>query len=722
MSRLRSAASGRALAPRAGSAVRHAGNVRGLRLRGVRHRANHAARRDRGSRPGSTRPPTTRTGCRTTRRCGRSPRSSSALRYRRALKAPPLGALRAERPGRLLDVGSGRGDLGVVLREHGWDVTGLEPSEDACEEARERGVHSVRGTLTTTAGRAAGRIRRRRLPALARARGRARRRPRRRTRPAPRRRPAPRLAAELRLLAAPPVRRALVSPRPAPAPHALLRRRGSSCLLAAAGLHAARGRDVDEHRRAAGEPPVPGVRPPPVRPRAREVRRDRGQPRARSGQRAHERARRRRRHPDRGCGEARRRRASAPVDPARRAADAAVRPDRRQAGRCVREVPRPTRSSSHRSHVSHVRGGRDRGRRRGRPHRRCARDAAELAQAPLRGPERRRRRRATARRAGSSRSSCPTSRSERGFRSRCRARSRWRARATSTSSSRPRRRSRRTSSGSPSHRRGLPWIAELRDGWTFEPPRAPWPSRAQRRLDAALERKVARRANAIDRGDRADRRRPPGAPRRAAPVLITNGFDPGGRSPTRRSRRAPRPRAGTRSSTRAAWRRRGSTPVPLLEALRRLQRDVARARRAPRGRLRGAALVRTGAELLRRRRPRRPRQGRRLARAAARARAPARRRHAARRHRGRRAGAASPPARSSSTSPRGGRFSSSARARRRPASSLDAGAGTATSASDPAADRERPAPAARRTRRRWTVETTCSSAIPTRGWSSDWRL
>ena len=46
-------------------------------------------------------------------------------------------------------------------------------------------------------------------------------------------------------------------------------------------------------------------------------------------------------------------------------------------------------------------------------------------------------------------------------------------------------------------RRGLPWIAELRDGWTFEPPRAPWPSRAQRRLDASLERRVARRANAM---------------------------------------------------------------------------------------------------------------------------------------------------------------------------------------------------------------------------------
>jgi SAM-dependent methyltransferase len=72
-------------------------------------------------------------------------------RYRRALKAAPLGALRAERPGSLLDVGSGRGDLGVVLHEHGWQVTGLEPSEDACEEARERGVHSVLGTLTSSA-------------------------------------------------------------------------------------------------------------------------------------------------------------------------------------------------------------------------------------------------------------------------------------------------------------------------------------------------------------------------------------------------------------------------------------------------------------------------------------------------------------------------------------------------------------------------------------------
>ena len=53
-------------------------------------------------------------------------------------------------------MGSGRGDLGVILREHGWDVTGLEPSAGACEEARERGVHSVLGTLTTSAAELPG--------------------------------------------------------------------------------------------------------------------------------------------------------------------------------------------------------------------------------------------------------------------------------------------------------------------------------------------------------------------------------------------------------------------------------------------------------------------------------------------------------------------------------------------------------------------------------------
>lgn len=73
-------------------------------------------------------------------------------RYWRALRQPPLGALTALAPGRLLDVGSGRGDLGVILRRHGWLVTGVEPSPDACVEARARGVATVQGTLTTTSG------------------------------------------------------------------------------------------------------------------------------------------------------------------------------------------------------------------------------------------------------------------------------------------------------------------------------------------------------------------------------------------------------------------------------------------------------------------------------------------------------------------------------------------------------------------------------------------
>ena len=73
-------------------------------------------------------------------------------RYRRGLRRPPLGELSRRTPGRLLDVGSGRGDLGVSLAPRGWDVTGLEPSPDACEEARSRGVRTVEGTLSTSRG------------------------------------------------------------------------------------------------------------------------------------------------------------------------------------------------------------------------------------------------------------------------------------------------------------------------------------------------------------------------------------------------------------------------------------------------------------------------------------------------------------------------------------------------------------------------------------------
>ena len=73
-------------------------------------------------------------------------------RYWRGLRRPPLGRLAGIAPGRLLDVGSGRGDLGVTLGERGWDVSGLEPAAEGCAEARGRGVATVQGTLTTAAG------------------------------------------------------------------------------------------------------------------------------------------------------------------------------------------------------------------------------------------------------------------------------------------------------------------------------------------------------------------------------------------------------------------------------------------------------------------------------------------------------------------------------------------------------------------------------------------
>jgi glycosyltransferase involved in cell wall biosynthesis len=119
-------------------------------------------------------------------------------------------------------------------------------------------------------------------------------------------------------------------------------------------------------------------------------------------------------------------------------------------------------------------------------------------------------------------------------------------------------------------RRGLPWIAELRDGWTFEPPRVPWPSRAQRRLDAAIESKVAGKANAmigVTEPIVADLRERLGA----HAVLITNGFDPeeipaaAGASlldPDRHSL----VHTGRMEAAR-------SSPVPLLEALRLLKRE-----------------------------------------------------------------------------------------------------------------------------------------------------
>jgi len=46
-------------------------------------------------------------------------------------------------------------------------------------------------------------------------------------------------------------------------------------------------------------------------------------------------------------------------------------------------------------------------------------------------------------------------------------------------------------------RRGVAWVADLRDAWTFEPIRPPFPTALQRRLDQRLERRWLRSADAV---------------------------------------------------------------------------------------------------------------------------------------------------------------------------------------------------------------------------------
>jgi glycosyltransferase involved in cell wall biosynthesis len=79
--------------------------------------------------------------------------------------------------------------------------------------------------------------------------------------------------------------------------------------------------------------------------------------------------------------------------------------------------------------------------------------------------------------------------------------------------------------GAALQRRGVPWVADLRDGWRFEAPREEWPLRVQRRFDDALERFVVRSADAVVTVSEplaADLRRR----HRVHVETITNGFDP----------------------------------------------------------------------------------------------------------------------------------------------------------------------------------------------------
>jgi SAM-dependent methyltransferase len=79
--------------------------------------------------------------------------SAAIQRYQRwrSVRRPPVEAIRDLPPGRALDVGCGRGDLGAMLIARGWEVTGIDPSESACATARARGVDARTGTLAEVA-------------------------------------------------------------------------------------------------------------------------------------------------------------------------------------------------------------------------------------------------------------------------------------------------------------------------------------------------------------------------------------------------------------------------------------------------------------------------------------------------------------------------------------------------------------------------------------------
>jgi glycosyltransferase involved in cell wall biosynthesis len=122
-------------------------------------------------------------------------------------------------------------------------------------------------------------------------------------------------------------------------------------------------------------------------------------------------------------------------------------------------------------------------------------------------------------------------------------------------------------------RRGITWIAELRDGWTFDPPRPPFPTAAQRRLDERLEAAALAHADAITAisaplADDAARRFGVRA------EVITNGFDPEEQVDEAAADGLLRPRRHSVVHT-GRMAVSGRSPAPLLEAVTRLAPDVA---------------------------------------------------------------------------------------------------------------------------------------------------
>jgi len=119
-------------------------------------------------------------------------------------------------------------------------------------------------------------------------------------------------------------------------------------------------------------------------------------------------------------------------------------------------------------------------------------------------------------------------------------------------------------------RRGTPWIAEFRDGWTFDQPAREFPLRLQRQLDASLERRVSTSADAlvaVTQPIADDLSRRFGRP----VTVLTNAFDPDERTDGRDNGLLDPDRFSVVHTGRMAYA--GRSPVPLLEAVRALKRD-----------------------------------------------------------------------------------------------------------------------------------------------------
>jgi glycosyltransferase involved in cell wall biosynthesis len=123
-------------------------------------------------------------------------------------------------------------------------------------------------------------------------------------------------------------------------------------------------------------------------------------------------------------------------------------------------------------------------------------------------------------------------------------------------------------------RRGVPWVADVRDAWTYEPLRPRFPTVLQRRLDERLERRWLGAADAVVcvSEPAADDLR---ARRIAEPLVIANAWDPD-------SDPSPDARSGVdelldpgRTSLLYTGRfgSYGRDPRPFAEALARLSRD-----------------------------------------------------------------------------------------------------------------------------------------------------